>query len=903
MFPSSPIFPFLIRLILFIGLPTLSPISSLGQNKYWWNADSGSYQTPQNWIPERWAPNALDTLIFQGHALVFQFPPSDTIAHLSVTEQASITWHADTVAFHLVINPSSNETNHQPPIPIIHPSSVLTLTGPASIQIEAIGENTFEIYGTIKVQVGAHRWRASAGGKWIFKSNSRFETAPGFTGSPFGTSSIKTVDFDSNATYVSAFGANPFGATAPASTVSFLNGSKYIHARSTAPQLSGRTYGHFIIRAASSYNIGLTRDCIIQNDLSIESGAMQFRPSSGAGNIILGGNIKLNPGITHYLGSAGWQGSVLLNNPQASKIFSLPVNNPPPENSFIHPEPSASNAVPSSLAQLNIWRMKVNAPLLNIDRTQLVVMDSLLLEASNTVVKAPAALYLLDSVFISGDEFPFPILSLPDLGAHTNNNFDSSLGTKRNVQGWIFRQVKENTTPLLFPLGNGISSKKIWIIPGIENTERWIGATNISVLSVCQDSSVVLSGPFKEMVVACSASNSFYDSAVALLPGLERWLLKGLKRTDRLMLTGSVPEMGSFSDKNKLVTVWQKYIRAQNPHSTDSVCSQRTSFTTAGMRLGKDSVFGDLFNRFYLQTDPVDSCFWLTSMIPNPALPAVTADSGFIVQIGASEAPALLSSPDWNAELQFLPNQNALKFCMKYSLPYSFLSADNEWSQPLPLNENLLPELESILWASPGNEPPIPITKFPLQREKTSNTPVFCSTIALDRVNLSTEFSSIYHSKWKKGNWQFRTETFFKKFEVEELIKTQGRSTVFTAEIPQSTPIKTTKQTSQKIQMNCESIDCKKIYSNFVLVRFEKKQNAEDVLLYPNPAKEKISIIFNQLCSKSEWRVVSISGIFQMKGFFEGHVLEIPISKLPSGVYYVQLISKNENRTLIFTKQ
>src|SRR5207244_3432916 len=78
-----------------------------------------------------------------------------------------------------------------------------------------------------------------------FENGSSLTISSGLTGNVFGTTSLNSVVFQSGSVLAQASGANPFGATAPNSVVTFLPGSRFRLDANLTPSMSGRSYADF----------------------------------------------------------------------------------------------------------------------------------------------------------------------------------------------------------------------------------------------------------------------------------------------------------------------------------------------------------------------------------------------------------------------------------------------------------------------------------------------------------------------------------------------------------------------------------------------------------------------------------------------------------------------------------
>ena len=277
-------------------------LEAVSQHAYRWVAPDGDWAVPGNWLPERTAPHAGDTLLFGDTAHISTFPPTDTVSVIRIETGGYLQW-TTTSAFKLVVASGMLE---------LEPASELQLSGSGGVEIHIAGSGNGYIHGAIQCTAGPHRLLSFDGGMIYFEAGAVFSAGTGFTGNPFGTSALNSVVFSAGATYISIAGANPFGAAAPNTVLLFEPGSVYRHQRATAPQLSGRSFGYFEVAAAASYNLSLPQDVVIHNDLVVAEGQFLFRPSGGTGNLLLYGNIIQNASGPVQLGQEQWAGEVRL---------------------------------------------------------------------------------------------------------------------------------------------------------------------------------------------------------------------------------------------------------------------------------------------------------------------------------------------------------------------------------------------------------------------------------------------------------------------------------------------------------------------------------------------------------------------------------------------------------------
>jgi len=74
-----------------------------------------------------------------------------------------------------------------------------------------------------------------------------------------------------------------------------------------------------------------------------------------------------------------------------------------------------------------------------------------------------------------------------------------------------------------------------------------------------------------------------------------------------------------------------------------------------------------------------------------------------------------------------------------------------------------------------------------------------------------------------------------------------------------------------------------------------------NVRTYPNPVKDQFHI--NNLQEKSDYKLLNVNGALVESGTFIEGANSISMSNLESGIYFLQLQSKSESRTLKLIKE
>lgn len=287
------------------------PFFISAQQTYEWIASTGSWTDPTNWSPQRNTPAGTDILQFGVNAIVTQLPSTENVGKIRLYNNANVSFSsigtsAITVGDALVTGPHL----------IVESGSIMNISGSNPISFQIAAGYSGQVSGSIDFSGAAHRLTAVSANALIFAGGSVFTANTGFTGNPFGATSLNSVIFQNGALYIRKAGGNPFGATAPDAVAVFNSGSIYRHqVNGTGPSLAGRIYGNLYIDANVSFSgIGSARDCIIQNDLAILSGYFVYKPNSGShtGNFNIYGNIICESSAYIDIGSPNMLGGVQL---------------------------------------------------------------------------------------------------------------------------------------------------------------------------------------------------------------------------------------------------------------------------------------------------------------------------------------------------------------------------------------------------------------------------------------------------------------------------------------------------------------------------------------------------------------------------------------------------------------
>lgn len=298
-----------------LGLVALFPTTAVfSQATYKWNAASGAWGTATNWTPNRVTPAADDILEFDGlvtPTASVSGVPTESIGRLHVYNSAHIIT-SSTAAITLTIGNSAVAAPHF----ALETGTTLQFSGANAMTVSIASGFTGEVAGGITVVAAAHRLTAASVGALVFQSGGSFTAAPGFTGNPFGTTSLNSVIFQSGSTYLCQAGSNPFGATAPNSVCTFQKGSLFSYRQTLSPSLSGRTYANFeldnssfnqsnmtgtnpfrcdtlTIKNANTVGFNLTGGFSISGDFTVTSGTVSFGPTA-SGSVLFDGTVPQN---------------------------------------------------------------------------------------------------------------------------------------------------------------------------------------------------------------------------------------------------------------------------------------------------------------------------------------------------------------------------------------------------------------------------------------------------------------------------------------------------------------------------------------------------------------------------------------------------------------------------------
>jgi hypothetical protein len=271
--------------------------ANFGQHVYTWNqTGTAAFGTSTNWTPSRVAPAANDVLLFNnGATTIATGVTTQTIGQLSVSGNTNVQLQAGVASTVSIAGAGGADLS-------VAAGSTLQLTGASAVMLAIGAGATGDVSGTLVLAGGAHRVSAVDANSLAFNSGAICSAGIGFGGSAFGTSALGTVEFKAGSLYQHIAGANPFGATAPNSVVTFDAGSRYRLDGSITPSMSGRTYADFeynnggsqsptggnqltldsLIVTQGTLNLNMTGGVSIRGDVHVKApAALNFNPGSG----------------------------------------------------------------------------------------------------------------------------------------------------------------------------------------------------------------------------------------------------------------------------------------------------------------------------------------------------------------------------------------------------------------------------------------------------------------------------------------------------------------------------------------------------------------------------------------------------------------------------------------------
>jgi endonuclease I len=306
---------------------------------YTWNVTSGNWSSATSWTPARTVAVPGDILIFDGAVkpvatVTVDFPSPQSLGRFRIINNATVTFTGSTSARTVTIG----VTGAASPQFEITGGSSLTVNGTIPVIFNLPAGFTGSVSGNMTFQNAAHQLTSAGAGSLVFNNGAVFKAGTGFSGTPFGTTTLNSVSFSSGSAYVLESGLPPFGAAVPGSVVVFQPGSLYKHKANSAPSLAGRTYSNFEIDTplfnqsvttgasvcifdnltvtnAVTAGFDFPGGCIIKGNLVVITGTLRFNPItgllkfdgafpqsiSGAGTLEIGAGCDVSIGTTSVI--------------------------------------------------------------------------------------------------------------------------------------------------------------------------------------------------------------------------------------------------------------------------------------------------------------------------------------------------------------------------------------------------------------------------------------------------------------------------------------------------------------------------------------------------------------------------------------------------------------------------
>jgi hypothetical protein len=271
---------------------------AFSQQTYFWNGSaSTSWANAANWTPARTTPASNDVLVFNTSSIIVSdFTSPQTIGQLQISGNAAVIFQTATTR---VLNIGASVAGNDFTISAGSSLTVQSTVNSIGYTLAMVTGNTAVINGALNFGSGvntaqAHRLTTPDAVGVSFESGSSFTTIGVSSGSPFGTTGAAATNnniiFKSGSSFNFGGGANPFGASAPASLVQFQSGSNFWQNSTSAPSFSGRYYANFILNAS----ISSTGSFGIIDDLTIKAGNT-FTVGSTNNRFSITGNITVEP--------------------------------------------------------------------------------------------------------------------------------------------------------------------------------------------------------------------------------------------------------------------------------------------------------------------------------------------------------------------------------------------------------------------------------------------------------------------------------------------------------------------------------------------------------------------------------------------------------------------------------
>jgi hypothetical protein len=240
---------------------------------HWVATGTASWTTASSWNPSRSTPAVNDNLFFDGGgSVVVTNVPDQIIGTLTVSANTTVALRTATSGKTLSIKGSSSG-----PDLVVQTGCALNLDSSPNITIALLTGATGSISGNMTLNGTSHKLTAVDPSGITFNSGSVFTTGASFSGNPFGVDNANSIIFSNGSTFDFISGSNPFGATAPGSTVVtvFETGSLYKQEGSNTPSFSGRTYANIEFNYSGIISVSGSTLASVDN-ITVDQGTVNF---------------------------------------------------------------------------------------------------------------------------------------------------------------------------------------------------------------------------------------------------------------------------------------------------------------------------------------------------------------------------------------------------------------------------------------------------------------------------------------------------------------------------------------------------------------------------------------------------------------------------------------------------
>ena len=295
----------------------------------WIGADNGLWTLSTNWNPPRTSPALVDVLQFNDGITktITGVPATETIGQLVLSNNTTVNLQSSVPA---VLTIGGLPTGHDLVVPVGSALNLTALVNTNTIVIKLAAVATGEINGNMAFTgpatgtlTSAHRLLTSVANVIAINFNigSIFTAGLNFAGNAFGGTTAplgfaSSISFNNGSTYIHQSGSNPFG-TSPGVAI-FQTGSLYKVTGAVTPSFSGRTYANLEYDLVGGTFTQTGASAVVMDNLSVTNGILNFNVTAAPGHLIKGNIVVGAGGTLNFSPTAA--GTVNLNGTVAQTI-------------------------------------------------------------------------------------------------------------------------------------------------------------------------------------------------------------------------------------------------------------------------------------------------------------------------------------------------------------------------------------------------------------------------------------------------------------------------------------------------------------------------------------------------------------------------------------------------------